>query len=197
MALPENLAPKATITADSEYSADYRATFVANGKIAEECSRSDLGMAWAVNGQTHKAGASLTFRWEAPVEVREVLYFGRTGWFLEESWSSCEVFCDDEVAPVASVALAAAHGPQRITLPAARTVGRLRLAFKNGGDRGPNPGASEIMVFASPASEQDLARFTNAYASEVSGSEASRQAQARLKAGELGFGKIEIGRAHV
>ena len=185
LAMPENLAPKAAITADSEYSADYLAKFVATGKVPDEGGRDDLRQAWAVKGQTHKDGASLTFRWDAPVEVREVLYFGRTAWFVEECWSGCDVYCDDEAAPVASVALEAKHGPQRITLPAVRTVSRLRLAFKNGG--GPNPGASEIMVFASPVPEQDFAKLVGAYVSDASESEASKATQVRMKAGGLGF----------
>ena len=190
LALPENLAPKAEISAESEFSADYAGKFVATGKIPDEGSRDDVRQAWAVNGQTHKGGASLSFRWGAPVEVREVLYFGRTAWFVEECWSACDVYCDDEAAPVVSVALEARHGPQRVTLPAVRTVTRLRLAFRQGG--GPNPGASEIMVFASPVSEADFQRLAGAYASEVSGGEASKRVLARARAGELGFSEIVL-----
>ncbi|MCL2105174.1 MAG: hypothetical protein FWH21_09035 [Kiritimatiellaeota bacterium] len=191
MAAQENLALKAEITADSEYSADYLAKFVANGKIAEEGMRSDLGQSWAVDGWTHGGGASLTFRWGGPVEVREIIYFGRTAWFLQECWSACDVYCDDETAPVVSAQLQDRHGPQRITLPATKTVGALRLAFRREGG-GPNPGASEIMVFAGPVPDADFERMSGAYASEVSASEASKLAGARVKSGGLGFREIVL-----
>ena len=84
--LPENLAPHARITATSEYGPDYRAKLVADAQIPEAASKQDVGLAWCVNGRTHKYGAEITFAWEKPVTVAEVIYYGRTAWFIEECW---------------------------------------------------------------------------------------------------------------
>ncbi len=185
--LPVNLATQAEATADSEFSADYLARYVTDGKVPVELGGQDIRQAWAVNGATHGKGAELTLAWKTPVAVREVLYFGRTAFQLEECWKRCEVLCDDDAQPTVTVELEKRHGPQRITLPQARTLQKLLLRF-TASYGGSNPGASEIMVFAEPVPEEALARFRrDAYESEASGSEATRRALAEAKAGALGF----------
>ncbi len=185
--LPTNLAPEAESSADSEFSADYAARFVSDGKIPVELSGQDLRQAWAVNGAARRSGAELALTWKTPVSVREVLYFGRTAFQLEECWKTCEVWCDGDAQPALAVALQRRHGPQRITLPQARRLSRLRLRFTSSYG-GSNPGASEVMVFSEPVSEEALARFrADFYQSEASGSEATRRALAEAKSGALGF----------
>jgi hypothetical protein len=186
-ALPENHAAAAVVAADSVYSAAYEAVFVADGKVPVERSGQDLRQAWCVNGATHRGGAELTFTWPAPVNVRELLYFGRTAWMLSECWRRCEVWCDEDAQPALSSDLEQRHGPQRLTLPQARSVRALRLRF-TASFGGANPGASEVMIFSVPVPEAALARFrTDFYESAASGSEATRQALAEARAGRLGF----------
>ncbi len=185
--LPPNLAPTAEIHANSEYTGEYAARFVADGKIPHELSSQDNGQAWAVDGNTHRQGAELTLSWKTPVAVREVLYFGRTAWQLEECWKTCEVICDDDAQPVVTVGLEKRHGPQLIALPAARTLRKLHLRF-TASHGGPNPGASEIMVFSEPVPAEWLALFKKDYVlSEASGSEASQQVLSDAQSGALGF----------
>ncbi len=192
LALPENRAVAATIAADSVYSRDYEAAFVADGKVPLELSRQDLRQAWCVNGATHRGGAELTFTWPAPVAVRELLYFGRTAWMLSECWRRCEVWCDADAQPALEVELEQRHGPQRLTLPQARSVRRLRLRF-TASYGGANPGASEVMIFSEPVPEVALARFRpDYYESAASNSEETRRALAAAKAGALGFDRLVL-----
>ena len=57
----ENLAPKAKISAESEYSTGYLAKFVADGVVPVRGGNGDPGKAWCVNGGTHRDGAALVF----------------------------------------------------------------------------------------------------------------------------------------
>jgi hypothetical protein len=191
-ALPANHAAAATITADSVYSRDYEAAFVADGKVPEELGRQDLRQAWCVNGATLREGATLTFAWPAPVAVREILYFGRTAWMLSECWRRCEVWCDADTQSALAVELEQRHGPQRLTLPQPRNVSTLRLRF-TASYGGANPGASEVMIFSEPVPEAALARFRpDFYESAASSSEETKQALAAAKAGALGFDRLVL-----
>ncbi|MCY3021654.1 MAG: hypothetical protein NTW87_21790 [Planctomycetota bacterium] len=143
----ENLAPKARISANSEYSQDYLAKFVADGKIPDAGGHDDLRQAWCVKGETHKNGAELTFQWDAPVTIAHLVYFGRTAWFMEECWKTYEVFLDGATQPVAKGGLAMESGPQGITLPAPTKAGKLLIKFTSSYG-GMNPGASEVQVFS-------------------------------------------------
>lgn len=153
--VPENLATRARIRADSEYSAGYRAQFVADGKIPEAGSKDDVGQAWCVKGATHRQGAALEFAWQPPVTVAEILYYGRTAWFMEECWKDFEVLVDDSSQPVLQGRLEKSHGPQRIRLPGPTRLSRLTLRFTSSYD-GPNPGASEVQIFGARLSDAQL-----------------------------------------
>ncbi len=157
-ALPPNLAAKATIRANSEYSSDYRARFVADGKVPEAKGSQDLRRAWCVQGQTHRNGAELTFEWPQPVTVAEVVYYGRTAWFLEECWKDYELLLDDARQPIVKGTFEMRHGPQRIVLSQPASVRKLTLRFTSSYG-GPNPGASEVLVLASHPSEKALVRL--------------------------------------
>ena len=159
--LPENLALKARITANSEHSQAYRAQFVADGKIPAANSREDLNQAWAVNGGSHRHGAELTLAWDQPVTIAEIVFFGRTAWFVNECWKDYQVYSDDSLQPLHKGQLREAHGPQRITLPAAVRAQKLSLKFTSSYG-GLNPGASEIQVYPSPLSEKQFARVNAA-----------------------------------
>ena len=54
---PENLALRATVSADSEYNAGHAAIRINDGKIAEPMAKNDIGASWVVQGNTHRGGA--------------------------------------------------------------------------------------------------------------------------------------------
>ncbi|MBT3382045.1 MAG: hypothetical protein HN742_26040 [Lentisphaerae bacterium] len=199
-----NLALQATVTGTSEYSDKYRAQFVADGHIPKLASRDDVGRAWAVKGTTHRDGAALTFAWEGPVQVAELLYHGRTAW-ANECFRGFEIRLDGGGAPVVTGKLKSGHGPQRITLPEARTLRTLQIRFTSSYG-GPNPGASEIGVFSVPVPASQLASFKPL----VPGWRAVSQPKsppppdvpespallARFQAGELGFHELLVVQRH-
>lgn len=157
-ALPENLSLTARISANSEYSKDYKAQFVADGYIPVAGGKNDPGHAWCVQGTTHKNGADLTFEWDKPVEVAEIIYYGRTGWFLNECWKDYEIYLDAETKPLAKGRLEMSHGPQRIGLPELGRVRKISLRFTSSYG-GFNPGASEIQIFSASPTAEDLKRI--------------------------------------
>ena len=177
-ALPENLAPKARISANSEFSKDYQARFVADGKIPPAGGKNDPGQAWCVKGDTHRNGAELAFDWDAPVTIAELVYFGRTSWFAEECWKDFEVYVfpegtdsqspnDRKLFPVsvpsgAQPALKGqfkmGDGPQPVKLPAPVQARKLVLKFTSSYG-GFNPGAAEVQVFPIQAPDSALGKF--------------------------------------
>ena len=78
-----NLAPQATVSASSEYSGDYLARWAVDGKIPELECKADVKEAWCVRGRDGM-GAEFTLTWPEPVEVAEIVYFGRTGMIVQE-----------------------------------------------------------------------------------------------------------------
>jgi len=95
VSMQENLAPAARITSNSQYSGDYLAKFVADGWISAAGASNDQGKAWCVKGDTHRNGAELTFEWDKSVRVAEIIYYGRTAWFLNECWKDYEIYLDN------------------------------------------------------------------------------------------------------
>lgn len=153
--LPENLAFTATVSASSEYSPDYRAGLTADGFVPAALGHQDAGEAWCVNGQAAPAGADLVFQWKSPVTIAEIVYYGRTAWFLEECWKNYEVYVDDDVQPAATGQFRMKHGPQCVVLPRPLNASSLRIRFLNSYG-GPNPGASEVQLFAERLSPDAL-----------------------------------------
>ncbi|MHC4604994.1 MAG: hypothetical protein ACYS6W_16890 [Planctomycetota bacterium] len=90
--LPENLARKAKISADSEYGRDYQAKYVADGHIPAVNGNNDIRRAWCVNGSTHRNQSQLSFEWGKSVTVSEIVYYGRTAWQMKECWKGYEIF---------------------------------------------------------------------------------------------------------
>ena len=191
-AAPENLAPKAKVAANSEYSADYLAKWAVDGKIPAACCKQDSQQAWCVRGSDTKCTGEFTLTWDKPVEVAEILYFGRTGQLVEECFKDYEVYFDDASEPVVRGALQKQHGAQRIRLPQT-TVGKIRIAFLSAYTTTTNPGASEIAVFASPLSDRQLFEMT------VPPEERTPEAIAlrdELLAGRMGFRDIMVIKRH-
>jgi len=191
-AAPENLAPKAKVTANSEYSDDYLAKWAIDGKIPAAVCKQDLRQAWCVRGADTKNTGQFTLTWEKPVEVAEVLYFGRTGQIMEECFKDYEVYLDDADKPAARGAFKKKHGAQRIALPKS-TVRKIRLEFLSAYPGAHNAGASEIAVFSASPSDKQIAAMT------LPSDERSAQAAAMqddLLAGRLGFKDIMVVKRH-
>lgn len=156
---PQNLAPKAMTSATSEHNAHYQAKFAVDGKIPPAGSGSaDLDAAWCVLKAKSGDQADFTLQWQQPVDLSEIIYFGRTAWFMNECWKDYEVYLDDAGQPAAKGSLKMVHGPQRIKL-AKTKAGKITIKFLNS-HGGLNPGAAEIMVFSQSPSKKDLAQLT-------------------------------------
>ena len=153
---PENLAPKALTSATSEYNAHYQAKFATDGKIPPAGSQgADLDAAWCVLKAQSGDRADFTFEWKEPVDVSQIVYFGRTAWYMNEVWKDYEVYLGDTKTPAAQGSFKMIHGPQRITFAPAK-VRKITIKFLNSFG-GMNPGAAEIMVFGQSPSDQELA----------------------------------------
>lgn len=153
----ENLARNANVQASSEYSEQYLAKFAVDGVVPGEESREDLSRAWCVDGATAKDRAEFILSWDEPVTVSQILYFGRTSWFLNECWKDWEVYLDNQSEPVAQGEFEMRHGAQPITFPKT-SVRKIRLRFLSSYG-GLNPGAAEIMVFAEPQTKSQLDKY--------------------------------------
>ncbi len=203
--LPQNLAAKARISANSQYSKDYEAKFVADGHIPKADAKNDPRRAWCVQGNTHRNGAELTFEWDKPVSVAEIIYYGRTAWFLNECWKDYEIYADGDATPLTKGRLEMRHGPQRISLPKTGTVRRLLLKFTSSYG-GLNPGASEIQIFATKLAadhwkEIDQAILLQSDPYYLKDKEMLQKPQSRrlaedLRAGELGFRSLVVVHRH-
>ncbi len=156
----ENLAIKATVSASSEFDADLAAANVVDGEIPDEGCRHDRGAAWAVLGKKAGDSAELILNWDEPIELGELVYFGRTAFSVRECWKDYEVWFDEDSDRSVSGRFEACHGPQRIAF-APRTIRRVRLLFLNSHGGG-NPGAAEVMAFARPLSSEQFAALPGA-----------------------------------
>ena len=195
--LPENLALKARATADSEFNKQYLAQFAVDGQIPAAGSRADTGKAWCVQGATHRNDATLKLEWPDEVTIAEIVYYGRTAWFAEECWKDYEVRLDDATPPAAKGRFEMGHGPQRIKLAVPVMARSLTLKFLSSYG-GPNPGASEIQVFAVSPPAGALPKFVKLERGvprpldETERVKASPELAAELKAGRLGFEQLLV-----
>jgi hypothetical protein len=198
--LPPNLAPFATASANSEFSAAYQARFALDGKIPGAGSREDLDAAWCVRGDTHRSGAEFTLEWTNAVTIAEIVYFSRTAWFAEEGWKSCELLLEGRPGAVVKGSFEMGHGPQRIRLSEPVSTRRLILRFTSSFG-GLNPGASEIQVFGSPLPDtyytkfRKLDRGTPELVLDEDTVE-SPELVARIASGGLGFDRVVAVRRH-
>jgi len=181
----ENLAPKAKVSATSQYSDQYLARFAVDGNVPEALCKEDSHKAWCVQGQRSGRRADFTLLWPAPVEVAEVVYFGRTAQILDECFKDYEVLADDRGEPIARGRLKRMHGPQRIKLPKTR-LSKLTLRFLNSHTDRYNPGASEIAVYRTSPTDGQLAEFLPP----------PGILKGKLQAGELGFNELLVIRRH-
>ncbi|NQU22577.1 MAG: hypothetical protein HQ567_14965, partial [Candidatus Nealsonbacteria bacterium] len=189
---PTNLALTAKATASDEYSADYLAKFAVDGKVPGLLSGNDLRAAWVVRGGATKFQDTFTLSWDKPVEIGEIVYFGRTAMIAEECFKDYEVYLDDQPQPAARGTFEMRHGPQRIRVAKTR-ASKVTLKFLSAHTSQYNPGASEIAVFASPVSDRFLADFGLPPSQRTP---EARKLAADLHTGKLGFRDVLLIRRH-
>ncbi len=197
-----NLATKAKVSANSEYSNEYAAKWAIDGVVPAATSKHDTSQAWCVRGSDTKCTGEFTLTWDKPVEVAEIVYFGRTGQIMEECFKDYEVYLDDATKPIVRGTFKKQHGGQRIALPKT-TVKTIRLAFLSAHTDKNNPGASEIAVYgASPSDSQiaELLRSTSKFlAVNITASESTPEAQtlrSDMASGKMGFRDILVVKRH-
>ncbi len=197
----ENLAPQARIEASSVHSDQYLGQFVADGNVPGAMSGADVGKAWCAKGNQHPHGVQLTFTWPAPVQIAELVYFGRTAFEWVENWKQFELVGDAPDEPLVQGELKPGHGPQRIRLPEPITTSTLTLKFLNSYG-GSNPGAAEIQVFSQPRDDTYFASFSppvypqpERVVTESPLPESERLAQ-HLAAGTFGFQQLVLVARH-
>ncbi len=167
-AMPENLAAEATASAMSEHNDLYLARFATDGRIPPAGSAAeDRGAAWCVLKRVSGDKADFSLEWDEPVELAEIVYWGRTAWFMTECWKDYEVYLDDATEPAAKGTFRMVHGPQRVKF-APKRVRRVTLKFLNSYG-GPNPGAAEIQAFARSPSDRQFARFVRRLTGSLAG----------------------------
>ncbi len=156
--MPENLARKAKAWASSEHNAQYLARFAIDGKIPAAGSTSaDLGAAWCVHKAKSGDQAEFRLQWEKPVELAELIYWGRTTWFVNECWKEYEVYIDDAKTPIVKGTFRMVHGPQRVKIPKGQ-VTKVTMKFLNSYG-GFNPGALEIQAFGRSLTRAEIAKL--------------------------------------
>ena len=189
--LPTNLAPRAHVSASSEYSPAYSAAGVADGSVPEPFSGADQGQAWAVNGPEAGGKATFTLQWDQPVPVSSVVYYGRTAFGVEECWKDYEVWLDEDREPAARGVFGEGSGAQPVTLKP-RLVRKLTLRFLSSYG-GANPGSAEIQVFDVPPPPGFLPPFKKDGWDQP---EESTELAAAVKDGALGFDDLLVVERH-
>ncbi len=198
----ENLAPRAKIQASSVYNGDYVGQNVANGAIPAAMSTADVGKAWCAKGNQHPEGVTLAMEWPEPVEIKEVVYYGRTAFEWEENWRRYEVYVEGQEEPLIKGTFQQGHGPQRVQLKTPVRTARLTLKFLDSYG-GSNPGASEIRVYSTSPPDALLGKFQKVQRPAAAGAlelaearQPNPQLAADLKAGRLGFTKMLVIQRH-
>ncbi len=189
---PRNLAPQASVTANSEYNAHHLARWAIDGKIPAEACGGDQERAWCVRGADTGCTGEFTLTWKKPVDVAEIVYFGRTGMLVDECFRDYAVYLDGATKPSARGTFEKRHGAQRIRLPRS-TVRTIRIAFLNAYTTRLNPGASEIMVFDRSPSDKFLIEMS--FAPEERTPEATAMRR-ELIDGKLGFRDMLLVKRH-
>ncbi len=201
--LPENLAPKAEVTATAQYSDQYRPANLVDGQIPAPLCGDDVGKAWCAKGGEYADGVRVMFQWPQAVTVETIVYYGRTAFHLGENWKDYEVYLDGAAEPVLKGQLKAGHGPQVIELPAPASITRLTLRSFSG-HGGPNPGASEVQVFGERPPLSALGKFLKPaevpnpgfYPAPLPPIPDSPELAGQLASGGLGFTQLVVVQRH-
>ena len=181
-AMPENLAPRAKVSASSQFSNEYRPQMAISGAIPSQFNQDSD---WAVKAtQT----GEFTLQWAKPVEATQIVYYARVTSPLLECFKDYEVYLDDSPKPVVRGALEHRRGAQMINFPK-QTITKVRIKFLSSHPTSPNPGAAEIAVYASPVTKKQLAAMRIPREEKTPEAQALRQA---LVDGKLGFKDILV-----
>ena len=178
--MPENVAPKAKVSANSQFSDAYRPEMAINGVVPSEFQQDGD---WAVHA-TQKG--QFTLEWDKPVEAAQIIYYARVTSALLECFKDYEIYLNDGQEPAVRGTLEHRRGPQRINFPK-QQVAKIRIEFLSSHPTSPNPGAAEIAVYAAPVTEKQLAEM------RIPPQEKTPEAQAlrnTLLDGKLGFEDI-------
>ncbi|NQT54154.1 hypothetical protein HQ576_19010, partial [bacterium] len=153
--LPENIARKATAWASSEHNHLYLAKLAIDGKIPAAGSHSaDCGAAWCVLKAKSGDRADFSLEWPQPVAVADIVYYGRTAWFMNECWKDYELYLDDAKAPALKGTFRMLHGPQVVSI-APTKLKKITFKFLNSYG-GFNPGALEFEVYGSRLTKRQV-----------------------------------------
>lgn len=155
----ENLALKAVVSAGSEYNNNYLAQFAVDGIVPRELGKNDKNSAWAILG-TNGYKIDFQLKWNKPVTIAEIIYFGRTAMILDECFKDYEILLNNNPTPIVKGTLEKKHGAQRILLPEPKIAESITLRFLNSYTNLYNPGASEIAVYSQSPSDKEIAEFT-------------------------------------
>lgn len=180
---PPNLAPRARVSASSQFSEAFRPELAVRGELPSEFQRG--GDDWAVR-ETQRGWFAM--QWDEPIEAAQIVYWARTTSPFLECFKDYQVFLDAAPEPVVRGTLEHRRGPQRIEFPPQR-VRSLRIEFLSAHRDSPNPGAAEIAVFGSPLSEAQLAGLFTPPEEKTPEALALRR---DLIAGRLGFRDILV-----
>jgi len=184
-AVEGNLAPKGTVSATSTHDDRFLAKYAVDGDVPPRGSKqAELGRAWCVLKSKTGDRADFILQWEQPIDVAEIVYFGRTAWMMTECFRDFEVYVDDGLQPAVTGSFEMIHGPQRVKLPKLTRVSKLTIRFLNS-HGGMNPGAAEIMVFSASPSDQDLAQV-------ITDGETASIGEDTTWAKEIGCGKLLV-----
>ncbi len=149
---PVNLAPRAKVSASSQFSDGYRPAMAINGVIPNEFQQDQD---WAVKAiQT----GWFTLQWDQPVTASQIIYYARVSTPLIECFKDYEVYLNDADQPTVTGTLEHRRGAQMINF-AKRTVTKIRLVFLSSHPDSPNPGAAEIAVYSTPITDKQLAEM--------------------------------------
>ena len=186
-----NLAMKAKVSASSEYNGNHLAKWAVDGKVPDLECKADERQAWCVVGSKGMHG-EFTLSWPKPVEVAQIVYFGRTGQVIQECFKDYEVYLDNATKPAAKGVFEMRHGPQRVVVPKSK-VKKVRIKFLSAYPGAPNPGASEIAVFGSAPSDKQLALMLLPPSERTPESDALRNG---ILDGNMGFRDILLVKRH-
>jgi len=179
---PVNHAPRAKVSASSQFSDSYRPQMAISGVIPSEFQQ---GGDWAVRSTQQ---ARFTLEWDTPVEAAQIVYYARVTSPLLECFKDYEVYLNDDAQPVTRGTLEHRRGPQMISFPK-QQVTKIRIEFLSSHPDSPCPGAAAIAVYDSPVTEQQLARMRFPVEEKTPQAQALRQ---DLLGGKLGFKDILV-----
>lgn len=180
-----NLAYQARVEADSIYDQSYGAQGAVDGRVVEPKS-GDVGAAWAVRGDKTGDSAEFFMEWETPQKISTLVYYGRTGsQLLEECFRDYEIYAGGD-APIAKGTFEMRHGAQVVEFALIETT-ELTIRFLSGYEGGKNWGASEIAVFETRPTAEELAERVSPEAAALA---FNLQEQLEETAEEEGFEEI-------